>query len=271
MNTHFFSAGLLLAFFPVTLAAKGKKVFLEKRGILAIEAESTSSSLRKWKKKTDVADFSGTCHLEFTGNTIMSGPPNSALKYHFKIKKPGVYRLILRARKRLENSRADLSNDCYVSVKGDFEAGGKAPLKLLKKDTKIFGGHSQRWGWARQLDSNHQKFMPEYAFKSGETYTITLSGRSKNFNLDRFFFVHESKNLREILTENPPESPLDGPQELPRVTRTITNQDGKTITAELIEFKEGELILNFKGRRISIDPKTLSEVDQNFIREWAGE
>ena len=42
-------------------------VFQEKGGIVAIEAESTASSLGDWKKKTDVKDYSGDCHLEFTG------------------------------------------------------------------------------------------------------------------------------------------------------------------------------------------------------------
>jgi len=148
---------LLVAPFLISSLLGAKPIFMEKGGIVAIEAESTHSSFRKWKRKTDVANFSGECHLEFTGNSITNGPPHSPLRYQFQISKPGKYTLTLRARKRLESDRHDLSNDCYVAVKGDFEAGGKAPLKILKDDTKMFGGNPDSWGWTRQLDA-HQKY-----------------------------------------------------------------------------------------------------------------
>ncbi len=54
-----------------------------------MEAESTTSSLGAWKKKTDMPDYGGECHLEFTGNTPEIGPPKSPLKYSFRIDKDG--------------------------------------------------------------------------------------------------------------------------------------------------------------------------------------
>ena len=119
---------------------------LEKKGIVVIEAESTKSRLGDWKKKTDVKGYTGECHLEFTGNKPENGPPKSPLKYKFKINKGGKYQLTLRARKRLETKRQDISNDCYIALKGDFSPGGEAPLKTLKSDTKMFGGNADGWG-----------------------------------------------------------------------------------------------------------------------------
>ncbi|MEM9237319.1 MAG: hypothetical protein AAGB14_11110, partial [Verrucomicrobiota bacterium] len=174
------------------MACHAKPVFEERKGLVVIEAESTDSRLGKWKKKTDVEGYEGECHLEFTGNKTISGPPESPLKYRFKINKEGVYTLTLRARKRLETKREDISNDCYVALKGDFEAGGKAPLKTLRSDTKMYGGKPDGWGWAVMLDSNHKKFPPEYRLKAGETYELTIHGRSKNFNIDRIILFHES-------------------------------------------------------------------------------
>ena len=99
---------LILALLQPHLLAK--PTFQEKSGIIAIEAEATTSRLGRWEKKTDVADYMGECHLEFTGNKAENGPPNSPLKYDFTIQKGGIYQLTLRARKRLETDRADISN-----------------------------------------------------------------------------------------------------------------------------------------------------------------
>lgn len=270
---------LIILHLALTIPAFAKvPVFQEKGGIVAIEAESTSSSLRKWKKKHDVADYSGECHLEFTGNKAESGPPESPLKYRFQIKKPGKYTLVLRARKRLETKRADISNDCYVAMKGDFESGGETPLKVLKSDTKIFGGDKDKWGWCRQLDYNHKKSAPVYLFKAGGTYEFIIHGRSKNFNLDRFLFVHESENLREVMNKNPRESPKaegekggfgDRLKKFP--VRELTNSKGVTITAKLVDKQGSRLIIIRKGRRMEIEIAQLSEEDQEFFKTWSPE
>ena len=244
-------------------------VFVEKGGVIVIEAESTSSKLGDWTKKTDVKDYSGECHIEFTGNKTESGPPKSPLKYHFKVLKAGKYTLSIRARKRLETKRADISNDCYVALKGDFASGGEAPLDVLKRDTKMFGGNADDWGWTRSLDDKHKKFPAVYDLKADEVYEFTMSGRSKNFNVDRFILVHDSKNLREVQKENPKESGTESasrPKE--RIKRTLTNQDGRSIRAELLG-KDGKMLeVLVNGRKHEIEISTLSKDDQKFIEGW---
>ncbi|MFK7910971.1 MAG: hypothetical protein AB8F34_10290 [Akkermansiaceae bacterium] len=180
--------------------------FVESKGVVVMEAESTSSSLRKWKKKTSVQGFTGTAHLEFTGNKPENGPPHSPLKYVFKINKGGNYTLAIRAHKRLISERQDICNDCYVEMKGDFGSGNNTPLKVLKTETKMFGGRPKDWGYAVQLDVKHKKYTPVYRLKSGETYTLTIHGRSKNFNIDRIILVHQDSNLRKIQHSLPKES-----------------------------------------------------------------
>ena len=250
-------------------------VFEEKRGLVVMEAESTDSRLGDWKKKTDVKDFSGECHLEFTGNQTTSGPPESPLKYEFKISKAGVYTLAIRARKRLESKREDISNDCYVSLKGDFESGGETPIKTLKNDTKIYGGNADDWGWALTLDEGHKKYPPVYRLKEGETYELTIHGRSKNFNIDQIVFYHESMDRREIqnkkLTESKrvEEGISVGPA---RVNRRLTDRDGRQVDAQLVEVNEGQVVVIIDGRRHHLDAETLSDEDQLFIsRWWAGD
>lgn len=251
------------------LFAKGP-VFLEKGGIVAIEAESNSSRRGSWKEKTDVKDFQGSCHLEFTGNSTISGPPKSPLKYYFKVKKAGNYQLTLRARKRLETKREDISNDCYIALKGDFEAGGGAPLKTLKEDTKMFGGKAEEWGWANTLDF-HQKAPAIYSLQPGEVYQLTISGRSKNFNIDRLLLVHESVGLRKAQSSNPKESKREEDIDDGPVTRTLTNTEGKEVDAQLILLQGDILHAKIKGRSYKIPLNTLSREDQEFIKKWAND
>lgn len=262
----------LLILLPVVLAAD-EPIFLEKGGKVVIEAESTDSRLGKWKKKTDVADFKGECHIEFTGNKTELGPPDSPLEYKFKITKSGTYQLILRARKRLESKREDISNDCYVALKGDFESGGEASIRVLRSDTKMFGGAPDSWGWATQIDVNHIKYPVLYRLKEGETYELTISGRSKNFNIDRIVLFHDSHDLRDIQRENPPESQRESGgssgSRLPPVTiRKLTNLEGKVVEAKLIKKSGDSLTILVSGRTFEIPISTLSKKDRDFIKKW---
>ncbi len=200
--------GIVSAVGAMSLGSVGAedRVFVEKDGVVVMEAESTDSSLGRWKTKTTLEGYQGSGHLEFTGNKPESGPPESPLVYHFKVTKPGNYALILRARKRLESKRQDISNDCFVRLEGDYESGNNTPKEVLEEDTKLFGGDADGWGAAVKLDVKHKKFDPVYELKAGETYQFVMSGRSQNFNVDRILFVHEDKNARQVMNENPPES-----------------------------------------------------------------
>ena len=181
-------------------------VFQGKDGLLIIEAESTKSSKGKWKKKTTVEGFTGASHLEFTGNKPANGPAESPLKYRFTVDKDGNYQLLIRAFKRLEGEPEDRCNDCYVKLTGDFDSGSKAPLKMLKSDTKLYGGSHEKWVWTAKLDDNHKKFMPIYKFKAGEKYLLTISGRSQRFNMDRIVFKHDSVKNNKAKDPKQPES-----------------------------------------------------------------
>ncbi|MBK1834696.1 hypothetical protein [Roseibacillus ishigakijimensis] len=193
----------LLPFLLASLPTLADEVYQERGGIVAMEAEATASPLGEWILKTDVADYKGEGHLEFTGNTITNGPPSSPLSYRFTIKKEGVYNLTLRGRKRLESEREDLSNDCFVSLSGDFAAGGSAGKEILTTPTKMYGGNAEEWGWTKMLDVNHKKHEAKYLLKKGETYELIIQGRSKNFNIDRILFVHEDYGLEKAWKKNP--------------------------------------------------------------------
>lgn len=176
----------------------------EENGVVMMEAENTKSNLGKWVLKTDNPGYSGTGHLEFTGNSINGGPATSPLEYTFKINTAGYYRLHMRVRKRLDGAEPDKCNDGYVKLAGDFDQGPNAgnnhnddaPESMLRSNTKFFGGPANGWGWASKLDAggHDNKRDPIYYLKAGETYTLTLSGRSIRWNVDRIAFIKTDGN-----------------------------------------------------------------------------
>ena len=173
-------------------------VYIEKDGIVVIEAENTETTELGFWQVVSVGDArfvdgaTNGKHLEFTSNTKNGGKPESPLTYRFMITKPGVYQMHIRSRKRLEGEPGDKCNDCYVRMEGDFESGsGNYGTETLKKDTKLYGGEPEKWGWAYNLDGNGADHKPVfYNFKKGQ-YTLTISGRSIRFNMDRIVLHHK--------------------------------------------------------------------------------
>jgi hypothetical protein len=183
----------------------------ETGGVVVMETENTSSALGQWVKVNPgsaiyVSGATGTGHLEFTGNGVNGGPATSPLNYTFQINQGGVYRLYIRARKRLEGQPADKCNDGYVRMIGTYTSGGNVSMNLLQNNTKFFGGNASNWGWAAQLDdANGVKWNAEYNFIAGQTYTLVLSGRSIRWNVDRI--VLRKAGTPDSTWQNAPESP----------------------------------------------------------------
>ena len=189
-------AGLVVC--HVGFSAWSADVFMGENGLVVMEAESTESSLGSWKERDALEAFRGEGYLEFMGNRPMNGPAKDPLVYRFKVDRDGVYRLLMRAHKRLEGEKSDKCNDCYVRLKGDFETGGNAPDEILTTNTKLYGGSAEGWGWTAQLDRNHKKMAPLYRLKKGEEYELTVSGRSQRFNIDQIIWMHTSLKGDEI-------------------------------------------------------------------------
>ncbi|MEM6260111.1 MAG: hypothetical protein AAGI37_17690 [Planctomycetota bacterium] len=210
-----FAATALCVGLLVVCPAYARQVFLESEGVVVIEAENSKSEPGNWKGKTDLEGFTGKGYIEYAGNKPAGGPPGTTLVYFFKIEKAGIYTLHLRAHKRLEGEEPDKCNDAYVRVEGDYRATKDAADKknadatkaVLTKDTKLFGGSAEGWGWAERLDlGNHQFRNPKYVFKAGQTYALGISGRSQRFGIDRIVFRHESVDLKKAKDPERPES-----------------------------------------------------------------
>ena len=176
-------------------------------GLIVFEAEDTRSDLDLWIEKDELAGFSGSSYLEFTGNRELNGDPKSPLEYPFSVTKSGRYYLHMHVAKETVEIRGvlreDVSNDGYIRLEGEFQAapdagdthGDHAPLSALTQNTKYFGGKSLEFAWATgnrlDLGGHNNKRIPVYHLIAGEPYVFVLSGRSKRFKVDRFVFRHE--------------------------------------------------------------------------------
>ena len=129
-------------------SSQGCNLYEEADGLIVMEAEHTPSTLDIWVVKKEVSDFRGSGHLEFTGNGPNGGDPLSPLTYSFKVNTEGYYRLMIRARKRLEGQAPDKNNDGYVRVEGDFDEGSKVGdhhLDEARKETLMRRYQIVRW------------------------------------------------------------------------------------------------------------------------------
>lgn len=170
----------------------------------------------KWKKKTFLKGYSGECHLEFSGNSIMGGKATAALRYKFSVDKDGDYALFLKGHKRLiddkgKKARHDLCNDCYIKMDGDFETANNIPTKVLEKDQKFFinsGGSDKGLAWTNSMEYHHPKTNkkefdnPVYKLQKGKVYTLYISGRSQRFNMDKVVLLHENINSKKYIKSN---------------------------------------------------------------------
>ena len=81
------------------------------------------------------------------------------------------------------------------------------PLSAFHNNTKMFGGSPTGWGFARKLDGNGAHLEDAiYNLQAGETYQLSISGRSTRFNLDRIIVMMDSErytwNQMQVLPES---------------------------------------------------------------------
>lgn len=179
--------------------------YLEEDGLIVIEAENTTSNLGQpgsgWLRQTEYDNFTGESYLQFDGNTPVNGQPRQPLEYKFRVEESGLYNFHLRAAKDTSRGQPrDQSNDAFIRVEGDFEAGpgphssdgDNASLEDLRRDVKFFGGLANRFNWSSgdhlDLGGEENKRRAVYNFKAGEEYTLVVSGRSRYFSIDRLVF-----------------------------------------------------------------------------------
>ncbi|QBG46876.1 hypothetical protein EGM51_05510 [Verrucomicrobia bacterium S94] len=160
----------------ITVSSFAERIYNEANGLVIMEAENTESPYDGWDFYTVgaagyPAGATGTGHLEYKRYGPDGwGVPSSPLVYTFKINKAGVYRVFLRAHKRLNpGDGSDQHNDCFVRMEGDFQSGSDdVALSALLTDSKLYGGSATEWSRATNMDAPGADHVPVYyEFKAG--------------------------------------------------------------------------------------------------------
>jgi hypothetical protein len=177
---------------------------VQKSDFIKLEAEQTRANLGKWQIIREgephyVAGASGKAHVEFLGNNPDTGDPDSPLTYTFTAPKNGNFRLLMMSSKRLEGARGDMCNDAYVKMEGDFQSATNLDNSVLKNYLKYFQEGSTKtpekaWHWGiRAEQGKHEFFNLIYTLKKGQTYTLTVAGRSQRFSIDYLVLYDNDK------------------------------------------------------------------------------
>lgn len=184
---------------------------------IVCEMENTTSDLGLWviikPGNANYFDPDGkispinNTYVEFTGNTPAgTGNDRSPLEYTFICPKTAQYELYMRMHQRLEGQPDDRCNDVYIKMAGNFTSGhALISTEGLKEDQKFFG-RGTNWGVGYRLDvyidGEEKRFPARYNLIEGETYTLTISGRSKRTNLDYWILIDNSEDFAPIAQDD---------------------------------------------------------------------
>lgn len=179
--------------------------YQEQGGVLVIEIED-HPSVPGWTEKTDIADFTGSAYLEWTGNNFFNNPGNGVLTFTFEIQTPGNYQLQWRNRIAQGTSFTD-NNDSWVQFPTGVDVTGEEPLN--GNWTKTYLNQLNTWSWqTRTVDNNPQDIRQ---FFSAGTHQIKVSARSNGHAIDRIvLYKYDTVSFNGSTFNNLTPSPQSG-------------------------------------------------------------
>lgn len=169
----YFSFFILPRLYAQLVQTCDQGVFQEKDGMVVFEAESIFLS-DGWSMENNLDNFSGDGYITWTNDTILETNGQGLLAYVFNITKPGLYTLKMRNYHSCDDFTE--CNDIYVKM-NDSEW------------RKNFNHTVGEWDWNTQQDIDHVFSNSTYFLEKGE-HTLYLSGRSKDFSIDKIAIFH---------------------------------------------------------------------------------
>lgn len=185
--------------------------FEEKDGLLVIEMENTDFS-GNWKKRTTIANYTGSGYIQWEGNQYFSNTSNGHIEIPITINNPGTYEF------RMRVAIGDLShgttehNDTWLKIVADnFYADRNGALIKPKPDCnnaagygcpegssldgffKMFGGNG--WQWQNKTSDFDDHYVHAEFNKAG-TYKIIIAARSSYHAIDRIMMYNKSMTTK---------------------------------------------------------------------------
>jgi len=158
--------------------------------VIRLEAESADRTGTRWELEDP------TYLVYRNANSFTSVPDVEFLEYQFTAPATGTYQLRLRARAIQQTpGRNDLHNDAWIKMDGNPVNG----VIDVRDFTKVFTSGDGNWhiGGTAQTTVN-SPFRQN--LNGGQTYTLTVAGRSQGYGIDYFEVLPFALNTTLIQT-----------------------------------------------------------------------
>lgn len=206
----------------VTVASTGggcNADYEEQGGLVVIEAENIDVSGTNWGIKTAKSGFTGSAYLSWDGGNSFGTPGNGLISATIKINSPGRYRFQWRNRVGL-GTNATEHNDSWLRFPdaddfyGEKAGGGRVYPKGSGKTPvpngagadgwfKVYLSNTTDWTWGSNTSDNDSH--PIYVeFDNAGTYTMQISGRSKDHLIDRIAIFKSDVNGTALANNETP-------------------------------------------------------------------
>jgi hypothetical protein len=203
-------------------------IYIEKEGIILIEAESAVYSETSWVLDTTIGGFSNKGYLVWLGLNSFNDPGRGTLNYKVRITTPGTYRFTWNSRITEGTSNTE-ANDSWLRMpdadhfyaKKDngsivYPKGSKLdpiPESSGQNNTvpegsgsagwfKVYMNSANEWRW-RAATSDRDPHFIYVVFDEAKDYTIQISGRSKWHAIDKFVLYRLGVSRTIATTETP--------------------------------------------------------------------
>lgn len=185
--------------------AAGKQISVEKDGLVVVEMESIPLN-KYWEQSNDVEGATGTCAIQWTGNTYFDDVSNGQMTYYVQINTPGTYAFNWRVAIARGDSRSE-HNDTWLKIDGvkhyygiNDEGHKVKPHPYCKEGTefecpnkeeglegymKIYGGAVNDYVWVANT-SDGRRHNIEIEVEEPGIISIHIAGRSSYHAIDRF-------------------------------------------------------------------------------------
>ncbi len=175
------------------LISQPEKVFVERDGVVIIQAESVEYD-SQWVLETKAEGYTGEGYLTWNSKNRFNKPGSGTLVFQVFVHNPGTYYLQLH--NFHDHPNRTESNDLYTRInEGDW--------------IKTYSHINKRWTWHTGFDINHVwGLLPKFELNAGLN-SIQLSGRSKGFSIDKLALVVAEKLSMETWKAQPESEQVD--------------------------------------------------------------
>lgn len=162
--------------------------------ILSIEAENARLK-GSWKKIKSKVASNGSYIVYAGANQYQEALPAETIDLKFEVKEAGTYTVKWEMRQPEGQQGSDLGNDVWLDFPDAVQLGGNntltGPHKFVLRSGKLFN-----YGGA--LDLHTGASWLHVRFDKAGTYTIRMSGRSANLDIDRFI-LYKGYNDEQVI------------------------------------------------------------------------